>query len=367
MDRPGIKPPKQCIQKKPSKTSLVASKIICGSKSPNNSNGNNHQMNRTESVRGVHQQQLSPMSEDSFGNFVPQGPTNEPIVAPIQGASELCIGLDMFDDSSLAATLPIGLATINNVGIPNENVPNRNENHAHFGLYDHEIDCIFAANNNNNNKMDSRPMSAMKETIIEQNTCAQQNDEDDDEEEEEEGEDVEEDAGNEVIDENSQLQEDDLDLSVSITESSSVTKVAKNLDKIKLLKNGKMNNSSNNLNRNKNGSIKSKSTPSKAKCKQQQKKRCQSQSSINGGCKHDQTHLLHHEYMAMKRKQKLLEILLEMRFITDRLRQEDATKELIGEWRYAATVLDRLCLILFTFFTILSLVVCLGSAPQLIV
>ena len=56
-----------------------------------------------------------------------------------------------------------------------------------------------------------------------------------------------------------------------------------------------------------------------------------------------------------------------MKFITDRLRKEDETKEIIAEWRYAATVLDRLCLIMFTFFTTLSLAVCLLSAPQLIV
>ena len=71
--------------------------------------------------------------------------------------------------------------------------------------------------------------------------------------------------------------------------------------------------------------------------------------------------------MALKRKHKLLEILLEMKFITDRLRKEDETKDIIAEWRYAATVLDRLCLILFTLFTVLSLAICLGSAPQLIV
>ncbi|UXI16395.1 hypothetical protein NH340_JMT02338 [Sarcoptes scabiei] len=71
--------------------------------------------------------------------------------------------------------------------------------------------------------------------------------------------------------------------------------------------------------------------------------------------------------LLLKRRYKLLEILIEMRFITDRLRREDQIKETISEWRYGATVLDRLCLILFALFTLLSLAVCLISAPQLIV
>lgn len=82
---------------------------------------------------------------------------------------------------------------------------------------------------------------------------------------------------------------------------------------------------------------------------------------------HDVEHHIRHEYMTLKRRHKLLEILLEMRFITDRMRQEDLVKEVIAEWRYAATVLDRLCLIIFTLFTLLSLAICLFSAPQLIV
>lgn len=78
-------------------------------------------------------------------------------------------------------------------------------------------------------------------------------------------------------------------------------------------------------------------------------------------------HQHYHDYMALRRRQKLLQILLEMRFITDRLRKEDNTKEIIAEWRYAATVLDRICLYGFSLFTITSLLICVFSAPQLIV
>lgn len=82
---------------------------------------------------------------------------------------------------------------------------------------------------------------------------------------------------------------------------------------------------------------------------------------------HDPAHHIRHEYLALKRKEKLLQILVEMKFITDRLRREDFLKDIVAEWRYAATVLDRICLIMFTIFTVGSLGICMSMAPQLIV
>ena len=78
-------------------------------------------------------------------------------------------------------------------------------------------------------------------------------------------------------------------------------------------------------------------------------------------------HQAYHEYMNMKRKHKLLELWFEMKFITDRLRHEDEVKEVVAEWRYGAIVLDRCCLILFSFLTIGSLAIFLYCAPQLLV
>ncbi|RWS08609.1 nicotinic acetylcholine receptor alpha 6 subunit-like protein, partial [Dinothrombium tinctorium] len=60
-------------------------------------------------------------------------------------------------------------------------------------------------------------------------------------------------------------------------------------------------------------------------------------------------------------------ILKELRFITNRMRREDELAEIIQEWKFAGMVIDRLCLIVFTCFTIISTVVCLSSAPHLIV
>lgn len=81
----------------------------------------------------------------------------------------------------------------------------------------------------------------------------------------------------------------------------------------------------------------------------------------------EEHHRVHHEYLSMLRRYKLIAILLEVQVITNKIREEDRIKDLVAEWRYAATVLDRVCLIVFTLFTILSLAVCLISAPQLIV
>jgi hypothetical protein len=61
------------------------------------------------------------------------------------------------------------------------------------------------------------------------------------------------------------------------------------------------------------------------------------------------------------------EILSEMRFITNRIRRNDEIRESINEWKFAAAVIDRLCLILFSLFTVISTAMCLLSAPQLIV
>lgn len=64
-------------------------------------------------------------------------------------------------------------------------------------------------------------------------------------------------------------------------------------------------------------------------------------------------------------QRELAAILREIRFITQRMRDDDAMQDIISEWKYAGMVVDRICLILFTAFTILSTCVCLLSAPHL--
>lgn len=60
-------------------------------------------------------------------------------------------------------------------------------------------------------------------------------------------------------------------------------------------------------------------------------------------------------------------ILKEIRFITDQLRKEDETADVTKDWKFAAMVVDRLCLIIFTLFTIIATLAVLCSAPHIIV
>uniref|UniRef100_A0AAU6PBH5 Nicotinic acetylcholine receptor alpha6 n=1 Tax=Protohermes xanthodes TaxID=1452977 RepID=A0AAU6PBH5_9NEOP len=60
-------------------------------------------------------------------------------------------------------------------------------------------------------------------------------------------------------------------------------------------------------------------------------------------------------------------ILQELRFITSRMKKADEEAELISDWKFAAMVVDRFCLIIFTMFTIIATVAVLLSAPHIIV
>ncbi|KAH7956673.1 hypothetical protein HPB52_011623 [Rhipicephalus sanguineus] len=59
-------------------------------------------------------------------------------------------------------------------------------------------------------------------------------------------------------------------------------------------------------------------------------------------------------------------ILRELRFITSRMRKDEQEREVVGEWKFAAMVVDRVCLIIFSLFTIISTCACLFSAPHLV-
>ncbi|GIX99141.1 hypothetical protein CDAR_406581 [Caerostris darwini] len=65
-------------------------------------------------------------------------------------------------------------------------------------------------------------------------------------------------------------------------------------------------------------------------------------------------------------QRELTAILRELRYITGRMKREDRSNDIIAEWKYAAMVVDRVCLIVFTAFSVLSTCICLFSAPHLI-
>lgn len=63
----------------------------------------------------------------------------------------------------------------------------------------------------------------------------------------------------------------------------------------------------------------------------------------------------------------LQQILRELQFITNRMKKADEEAEVISDWKFAAMVVDRFCLIIFTMFTIIATVAVLLSAPHIIV
>lgn len=66
-------------------------------------------------------------------------------------------------------------------------------------------------------------------------------------------------------------------------------------------------------------------------------------------------------------QRELQHILRELQFITTRMKKADEEAEVISDWKFAAMVVDRFCLIIFTMFTIIATVAVLLSAPHIIV
>jgi len=60
----------------------------------------------------------------------------------------------------------------------------------------------------------------------------------------------------------------------------------------------------------------------------------------------------------------LTDVLDEVKYLTGRMRQDAATQRVCSEWKFAAMVVDRLCLWLFSIFTLVSTGTILLSAPD---
>ena len=60
-------------------------------------------------------------------------------------------------------------------------------------------------------------------------------------------------------------------------------------------------------------------------------------------------------------------ILKEIKVITDKIADDNEAGEIEGDWKFAAMVLDRICLIIFSLFTFIASVSTLASAPHIIV
>ncbi|KAL7745803.1 hypothetical protein ACLKA6_009997 [Drosophila palustris] len=73
-----------------------------------------------------------------------------------------------------------------------------------------------------------------------------------------------------------------------------------------------------------------------------------------------------HTCLGSSAEYELALILKELRWITDQLKKEDETGDITRDWKFAAMVVDRLCLIIFTLFTIIATLAVLFSAPHFI-
>ena len=56
-----------------------------------------------------------------------------------------------------------------------------------------------------------------------------------------------------------------------------------------------------------------------------------------------------------------------IRFLTKRTREKDEEELVISDWKFAAMVIDRFCLIGLSVYTVMTTVVMFISAPHLIV
>ncbi|XP_068089674.1 neuronal acetylcholine receptor subunit alpha-7-like isoform X1 [Hyperolius riggenbachi] len=62
----------------------------------------------------------------------------------------------------------------------------------------------------------------------------------------------------------------------------------------------------------------------------------------------------------------IVKILEEVQFIAKRFREHDEGEEICSEWKFAAAVIDRLCLVAFSLFAIICTITILMSAPNFI-
>ncbi|KAG1669856.1 Neuronal acetylcholine receptor subunit alpha-7 [Nymphon striatum] len=61
----------------------------------------------------------------------------------------------------------------------------------------------------------------------------------------------------------------------------------------------------------------------------------------------------------------LIAILTELKYVTNKMRNDSDAEETASDWKFGAMVVDRLCLILFSIFTVISTCVCILRAENL--
>ncbi len=65
-------------------------------------------------------------------------------------------------------------------------------------------------------------------------------------------------------------------------------------------------------------------------------------------------------------KNELLAILNELRYITHKIKEDNDTSEDINDWKFAAMVIDRLCIWVFSVYMVVTTLAIFFSAPNVL-
>ena len=60
-------------------------------------------------------------------------------------------------------------------------------------------------------------------------------------------------------------------------------------------------------------------------------------------------------------------ILKELRLITETIKSSKEESLIVNDWKFAAIVLDRVCLLIFTVFTLVATLALFSTAPHILV
>lgn len=92
---------------------------------------------------------------------------------------------------------------------------------------------------------------------------------------------------------------------------------------------------------------------------------CGGSSHPNGSFQHD-VHLEQARTLLLEQLPEISRILEEVQYIAKRFREQDEGEAICSEWKFAAAVVDRLCLVAFSLFSIICTFTILMSAPNFI-
>ncbi|KAM8843589.1 neuronal acetylcholine receptor subunit alpha-7-like [Synchiropus picturatus] len=93
---------------------------------------------------------------------------------------------------------------------------------------------------------------------------------------------------------------------------------------------------------------------------------CSGDSHPNGSTTVHDIHSEQTRTLLLEQVPEITRILEEVQYIASRFREQDECESICSEWKFAAAVVDRLCLVAFSLFSIICTVTILMSAPNFI-